>query len=200
MQRLPSAADQPERGAERSWLEVSGEWQLHAWHRQANGGQGSRMRNAAFLMMVQVLVVATLTSLPAAAATFQVAEEEEGPECWLDFSLSRNQTLAIFSGKGNGGERVDLLLEDKQEDGGFSKIAETFDVSFRFGDGTRQTYTGSISEYFGEPYAEADLKLLKKLSDGKAFDLVVTGIEPIHVTDTLPRAAYSQFMKCVSHR
>ena len=91
-----------------------------------------------------------------------------------------------------------MLLEDKQNVSTFSKIAEKFEMSFRFSDGTHQTYRGSISEYFGEPYAEADPRLLKKLSDGKAFDLAVTGIEAIHVTDTLSRKTHSQFTKCVS--
>lgn len=34
----------------------------------------------------------------------------------------------------------------------------------------------------------------------ETVDLAVTGIELIHVTDTLSRKTHSQFMKCASHR
>lgn len=156
------------------------------------------MRSTVSATIAHFLVVLSLTSLPAAAATFQVADEEDGPVCRLEFQTAGNQTLAIFSGKGQGGKAAEILLEDNQDSGSLSKVPETFDMTFQFADGTHQSYRGSISEYFGEPYVEARSSLLKKLSDGESFRLVVSGLGTINVKDTLSRETYRQFVKCVS--
>lgn len=156
------------------------------------------MRYAVYAMIAKVLVVLALTSLPAVAATFEVADGEDGQECWLDFQMSENRILAIFSGKGQGGKRVDILLEDRKGSGSLSKVPETFDLTFQFADGTHQSYRGAISEYFGEPYVEAKLSLLKKLAGGESFKLEVSGLGAVPVKDSLSRKMYDQFVKCVS--
>lgn len=156
------------------------------------------MRHAFFSLIATAVAVLVFASLPAAAATFQVADEEDGPVCWLDFDLSGNRTLAIFTAKGQGGKSVEILLQDRQDSGSLSKVPETFEVTFQFADGTRQSYRGSISEYFGEPYAEAKLGLVKRLSDGKGFKLTVSGIGGIPVKDTLSEKTYGKFVACMS--
>ncbi len=156
------------------------------------------MRRTVFWIAANVLVVLTSASLPAHAATFHVADEEDGPVCWLDFAMSANRALAIFSAKGHGGKTVEILLEDRKDSGSLSKVPETFDMTFQFADGTHQSYRGSISEYFGEPYAEARLSLVKRLSDGEGFTLAVSGLGTIPVKDALSRKTYEKFVNCLS--
>jgi hypothetical protein len=156
------------------------------------------MRYTKCSTVAQVLVVLAVNSVSAVAVTFQVADEEDGPMCWLNFQMSDTQTLAIFSGKGNGGNAVDILLEDKQETGSLSKVPEKFEMTFQFADGTHRSYQGSINEYFGEPYAQAKSNLLQRLSNGESFELVVSGIGAIRVKDTLSKKTYNKFMSCVS--
>lgn len=156
------------------------------------------MRRIMYAMIAAGLVVLATPSPPGVAATFQVEEEEDGPLCWLDFALSGGLTLALFSGKGRGGKTVEILLEDRQDSGRLAKVPETFEITFQFGDGGHQSYQGSISEYYGEPYAEARAALVKKLSDGGAFKLVVSGLGAVDVKDTLSSKTYSQFVNCLS--
>lgn len=156
------------------------------------------MRYAVYAMIAKSLALLVSTALPAAAATFSVADEEDGPVCWLDFQMSGSQTLAIFSAKGRGGKAVDMLLEDRKDTGSLAKVPETFDLAFQFADGTHRSYRGSISEYFGEPYVEAQPSPLEKLSDGKGFKIAVSGLGAIPIKDTLSRKTYKQFLNCVS--
>lgn len=156
------------------------------------------MRHLLSLAFAHVPVLVMLASAPATAATFQVVDEEDGPNCWLEFAVSPDRTLAIFSAKGGGAETLEILLEDKTESGDLAKVPETFEMSFQFADGTRQAYQGTISEYFGEPYAEAGPDLLKKLSAGGSWDLAVTGLDVIHVKDTLSPETFKQFGACAA--
>lgn len=157
------------------------------------------MRRTLICKFVQVVVMATLTSTPTIAATFEVVDEEDGQQCWLEFALSPTETLVLLSGKGLDGKSIEILLEDKQEEGDLSKLPEKFEMSFQFSDGTRQVYEGAINEYFGLPYAEAQLNLLEKFSGGNQFDLSVTGLALKHVKDTLSKRTYKQFLSCISN-